>query len=57
LRALEVATFPGGARYDPVILYSPVAAVRALAAMARYAEFVAVQTGPPPGRHATDDPR
>ena len=57
LRALEVATFPGGARYDPVILYSPVAAVRALAAMARYAEFVAVQTASPPGRQATDRPR
>jgi hypothetical protein len=40
LRPLEVATFPGGARHDPVILYSPVAAVRALAAMAWYAEYL-----------------
>ncbi len=40
LRPLEVATFPGGGRYDPVILYSPVAAVRALAAMAWYREYV-----------------
>jgi len=42
LRPLEAATFPGGARHDPVILYSPVAAVRALAAMAWYGEYVAV---------------
>ena len=48
LRPLEVATFPGGARHDPVILYSPVAAVRALAAMAWYAEYVAAQAAPPP---------
>jgi acyl-CoA synthetase (NDP forming) len=41
LRPLEAATFPGGARYDPVMLYSPVAAVRALAAMAWYGEYVA----------------
>jgi len=41
LRPLEVATFPGGERHDPVILYSPVAAVRALAAMAWYGEYVA----------------
>jgi acyl-CoA synthetase (NDP forming) len=41
LRPLEAATFPGGARHDPVILYSPVAAVRALAAMAWYGEYVA----------------
>ncbi len=47
LRPLEAATFPGGARHDPVILYSPVAAVRALAAMAWYAEYVAAQLGPP----------
>ena len=40
LRPLEAATFPGGARHDPVILYSPVAAVRALAAMAWYGEYV-----------------
>jgi acyl-CoA synthetase (NDP forming) len=56
LRALEFATFPGGARYDPVILYSPVAAVRALAAMVWYAECVAAQTGPPPRRRVQDDP-
>jgi hypothetical protein len=43
LRPLEAATFPGGARHDPVILYSPVAAVRALAAMAWYGEYVATQ--------------
>ncbi|MDO8916285.1 MAG: acetate--CoA ligase family protein [Coriobacteriia bacterium] len=41
LRPVEAATFPGGARHDPVILYSPVAAVRALAAMAWYGEYVA----------------
>ncbi len=48
LRPLEAAMFPGGARHDPVILYSPVAAVRALAAMAWYGEYVAAQAGPPP---------
>jgi acyl-CoA synthetase (NDP forming) len=41
LRPLEVATFHGPARYDAVILYSPVAAVRALAAMAWYGEYIA----------------
>lgn len=41
LRPVEAATFPGGERHDPVILYSPVAAVRALAAMAWYGEYVA----------------
>lgn len=41
LRPLEVATFHGAARYDAVILYSPVAAVRALAAMAWYREYIA----------------
>ncbi|PKQ38483.1 MAG: CoA-binding protein [Actinobacteria bacterium HGW-Actinobacteria-1] len=41
LRPLDAATFPGGGRYDPVMLYSPVAAVRALAAMAWYGEYVA----------------
>jgi len=46
LRPLEAATFPGGARHDPVILYSPVAAVRALASMAWYREYV--------DRHASD---
>ena len=40
LRTLEAAVFEGGRRYDPVILYSPVAAVRALAAMAWYREYV-----------------
>jgi len=48
LRPLEAATFPGGERHDPVILYSPVAAVRALAAMAWYGEYVAAQVDPPP---------
>lgn len=48
LRPLDAATFPGGARHDPVILYSPAAAVRALAAMAWYGEYVAAQAGPPP---------
>jgi len=57
LRPLEVATFPGGARHDPVILYSPVAAVRALAAMAWYGEYVAAHGGPPPRRRATEDQR
>ena len=47
LRPLDAATFPGGARHDPVILYSPVAAVRALAAMAWYGEYVSAQSGPP----------
>lgn len=47
LRPIEAATFPGGARHDPVILYSPVAAVRALAAMAWYGEYVAAHAGPP----------
>ncbi|MDO8950484.1 MAG: acetate--CoA ligase family protein [Actinomycetota bacterium] len=46
LRPLEAATFPGGGRYDPVMLYSPVAAVRALAAMAWYGEYVDGQEGP-----------
>jgi len=44
LRPLEAATFPGGERHDPVILYSPVAAVRALAAMAWYGEYVAAHS-------------
>lgn len=43
LRPLEAATFPGDGPYDPVMLYSPVAAVRALAAMAGYAEYVSAQ--------------
>jgi acyl-CoA synthetase (NDP forming) len=45
LRPLEAATFPGGRRYDPVILYSPVAAVRALASLAWYREHVDTVTG------------
>jgi acyl-CoA synthetase (NDP forming) len=57
MRTLEVATFPGGARHDPVILYSPVAAVRALAAMAWYGEYLAAQAGPPPRRRAKKEPR
>jgi len=57
LRPLAVAAFPGGARHDPVILYSPVAAVRALAAMAWYAEYLSAQAGPPPRRRAKKDPR
>jgi hypothetical protein len=48
LRPVEAATFPGGLRHDPVILYSPVAAVRALAAMAWYGEYVTAQAGVPP---------
>ena len=48
LRPLETATFANGARHDPVILYSPVAAVRALAAMAWYREYVAAHEGSPP---------
>jgi hypothetical protein len=55
LRTVRVATFPGGARHDPVILYSPVAAIRALAAMAWYAEYVAAQANHPPHGRAGDD--
>ena len=54
LRPLEVATFPGGARHDPVVLYSPVAAVRVLAAMAWYAEYVAAQAAEASPRGAKD---
>ena len=54
LRTVQVATFPGGARHDPVILYSPAAAVRALAAMAWYGEYVAVQAAQPSPRGAKD---
>ncbi len=52
LRPLETATFASSARHDPVILYSPVAAVRALAAMAWYREYVATHgsTSPSPVR-------
>ena len=56
LRTLEVGTFPSGARHDPVILGSPIAAARALAGMAWYAEYVAAQAGPPPRRRAKEDP-
>ena len=48
LRPFEAATFPTAARHDPVILYSPVAAVRALAALAWYGEYVAAHADPPP---------
>jgi acyl-CoA synthetase (NDP forming) len=41
LRPLEVATFRGSGRYDAVILYSPVAAIRALGAMAWYGDYIA----------------
>ena len=47
LRPLEAATFPGDARHDPVILYSPVAAVRALAAMAWYGEYIRARADVP----------
>lgn len=47
LRPLEAATFPGDARHDPVILYSPVAAVRALAAMAWYGEYIGARADEP----------
>jgi acyl-CoA synthetase (NDP forming) len=43
LRAVEVATFASGKHYDPIILGSPIAAARALAGMAWYAEYVAAQ--------------
>ncbi|HZL06298.1 MAG TPA: DUF1801 domain-containing protein, partial [Coriobacteriia bacterium] len=52
LRPFEAATFPTAARHDPVILYAPVAAVRALAAMAWYREYVAVHSDPPPRQTA-----
>lgn len=47
LRPLEAATFPGGGRHDPVMLYSPVAAVRALAALAWYGEYRAAHAAAP----------
>ena len=55
LRPFEAATFPTAARHDPVILYSPVAAVRALAAMAWYREYVAAHTGSAPSRREKED--
>ncbi len=45
LRPLEAAMFAGGGRYNPVILYSPAAAVRALASMAWYREYVSARPG------------
>ena len=39
LRSLEAAVFESGRRYDPVILYSPVAAIRAFASMTWYREY------------------
>ena len=57
LRPLDAATFPGGGRYDPVMLYSPVAAVRALAAMAWYGEYVASHADVPLRRAAKGDSR
>jgi acyl-CoA synthetase (NDP forming) len=53
LRPLEAATFPSGARHEPVILYSPVAAVRALAAMAWYQEYVDAEVDPQSRRRPT----
>jgi acyl-CoA synthetase (NDP forming) len=47
LRPFEAATFPSAARHDPVILYAPVAAVRALAAMTWYGEYVAAHADSP----------
>lgn len=40
LRPLETATFHGAGRHDAVIVYSPVAAIRALSALAWYREYV-----------------
>ena len=57
LQTLEVATFPSGARHDPVILGSPIAAARTLAGMAWYAEYLSAQASPPPRRRAKEDPR
>ncbi len=57
LRPVDVATFPGGAQHDPVILYSPVAAVRALAAMAWYEEYVTARDDPTPRRRTGKGPR
>ncbi len=54
LRPFEAATFPTAASHDPVILYSPVAAVRALAAMAWYREYVAAHAAPAPRRRAKE---
>jgi acyl-CoA synthetase (NDP forming) len=45
LRPIETATFHGSARYDAVIVYSPVAAVRALDALAWYREYVDLHEG------------
>lgn len=45
LRPLETATFHGKGRYDAVIVYSPVAAIRALSALAWYREYVDAHPG------------
>lgn len=45
LRPLETATFHGSGRYDAVIVYSPVAAIRALSALAWYREHVDAHHG------------
>jgi acyl-CoA synthetase (NDP forming) len=45
LRPLETATFHGSGRYDAVIVYSPVAAIRALSALAWYREYVDGRAG------------
>lgn len=45
LRPLETATFHGAGRHDAVIVYSPVAATRALSALAWYREYVDAHRG------------
>ena len=45
LRPLETATFHGAGRHDAVIVYSPVAAIRALSALAWYREYVDAHRG------------
>ena len=45
LRPLETATFHGSGRYDAVIVYSPVAAIRAFSALAWYREYVDGRAG------------
>jgi hypothetical protein len=45
LRPLETATFHGSGRYDAVIVYSPVAAIRAFSALAWYREYVDARAG------------
>lgn len=46
LRPMEAATFPVEGRHEPVILYSPVAAVRAIGSLAWYGEYVAAEADP-----------